>query len=89
MIYPTLGPGEYLDLDGCIMPTTSHSVYIAVDTKKELRELVKLQKSAIFQFLVHSFRSMRSPRDYVWKNIKKGEFDLSESEVEYIERNMA
>jgi hypothetical protein len=88
MIYPTLGQGYYLDTVGEVMPTTSFAPYIVVDTKKELNELVKLQESIVFKFLEKSFKSMRSPKDYVWKNIKKGDFKLTKKEMEYINKHV-
>lgn len=88
MIYPTLGQGYYLDTVGEVMPTTSFAPYIVVDTKKELNELVKLQESIVFKFLEKSFNTMRSPKDYVWKNIKKGDFKLTKKEMEYINKHV-
>lgn len=88
MLYPTLGPGEFLDVEGEIMPTTSHTVYITTNTKEELKELIKIQNSTIFQFLQSCFKSMRSPRDYVWKNLKKGDFKLTEKEMDYINKHV-
>ena len=88
MIYPTLGQGYYLDTVGEVMPTTSFAPYICVDTKKELKELVELQESNVFKFLEKSFNTMRSPKDYIWKNIKKGDFKLTKKEMEYINNHV-
>ena len=98
MLYPTLGPGEYLDYDKTVMPTTSFTVYIVVDTKEELETLPMIQQTPIFKFLEFCFSSRRSPRDYVWTNIKKlpsldseeiyTHFGLTQEEIDYIEKNV-
>jgi hypothetical protein len=87
MLYPTLGGGEYLDRKGEVMPSTSFVCYIPAKDEKELDELVALQDSDLFKFLVNSFSSMRSPRDYVWKNISKIREQLTEEELNYIKSN--
>ena len=85
MLYPTLGAGEYLDITGNVMPTTSFVCYIPVSHANELNDLVELQNSNLFKFLVKSFSSMRSPRDFVWKNIAKNRVELSDEEIAYID----
>lgn len=88
MLYPTLGDGEYLDYEGEVMPTTSFVCYIPVSEKKELQGLVELQNSDLFKFLINSFSSMRSPRDFVWKNISKNREQLTEEEISYIKNRV-
>ena len=98
MLYPTLGTGEYLDYERTVMPTTSFTVYITAESKEELESFPLVQKTKIFKFLRLCFNSRRSPRDYVWANIKRlpslndselyKQFNLTQEEIEYIEAKL-
>ena len=71
LLWPTVGDRKILDLDGKLFPGTSFVVYISANNKEEILNLSNFIDSKLFKFLEKSFKTMRSPRDYIIKSIKK------------------
>ena len=88
ILLPTLGSGYYLNSEGGVMPTTSFVTYITTDTVDDLNEIVDLLNDKVFKFLVDSFSSMRSARDFVLKSLRKERIPLTQEEIDYIEANV-
>ena len=101
ILLPTVGKNYVLDTQKELFPGTSFVVYITSETIEELYDIEFLiTKSKIYKFIENIFSSMRSPRDYVAKIIRKPNisgkwsdeelyeyFELTEEEINYIENN--
>lgn len=100
VLYPTLGKRILIDYNKDLFPGTSFVVYITCETLNECENIKKLMNSRLFKYLEHIFKSQRSPRDYIMRNlIKPSSFDikitnnetiykyfgLTETEIEAIE----
>ena len=100
VLYPTLGKRILIDYNKDLFPGTSFVVYITCETLNECENIQKLMNSRLFKYLEHIFKSQRSPRDYIMRNlIKPSSFDikitndetiykyfgLTETEIEAIE----
>ena len=101
VLYPTLGKRILIDSNRELFPGTSFVVYITCITLNECENIKKLMSSKLFKYLEYKFKTQRSPRDYIMRNlIKPSSFDikidndediyqyfsLNSSEIEEIEK---
>jgi hypothetical protein len=78
VLYPTLGKRILIDKDKNLFPGTSFVVYVTCESLNECENIKKLMNSKLFAYLENIFRTQRSPRDYVMRNlIKPSSFDIT------------
>jgi len=71
VFFPTLGNNYLIDKEANQFPGTSFVIFIPTNSLEESKNIVKLKKSKLFKFLEKVFDNLRSPSDYIWKNLKK------------------
>ena len=77
ILYPTLGTRTLIDSNKNLFPGTSFVLYIICNSLNECENINVLMNSKIFKYLENIFKTQRSPRDYVMKNlIKPSNFDI-------------
>jgi len=77
ILYPTLGTRILIDSNKNLFPGTSFVLYIICNSLNECENIKVLMNSKIFKYLENIFKTQRSPRDYVMKNlIKPSNFDI-------------
>jgi hypothetical protein len=77
VLYPTLGKRILIDSDKNLFPGTSFVVYITCNSLNECENIKKLMNSKLFKYLEFMFKTQRSPRDYIMRNlIKPSIFDI-------------
>jgi hypothetical protein len=77
ILYPTLGKRILIDSDKKLFPGTSFVVYITCNSLNECENIKKLMNSKLFKYLELMFKTQRSPRDYIMRNlIRPSSFDI-------------
>ena len=77
VLYPTLGNRIIIDSNRELFPGTSFVVYIVCETLNECMNIEKLMNSKLFKYLEKHFKTHRSPRDFIMRNlIKPSTFDI-------------
>jgi hypothetical protein len=77
VLYPTLGKRILIDSDKNLFSGTSFVVYITCNSLNECENIKKLMNSRLFKYLEIMFKTQRSPRDYIMRNlIRPSSFDI-------------
>jgi len=77
ILYPTLGNRILIDSDKNLFSGTSFVVYITCVSLNECENIKKLLNSKLFKYLELIFKTQRSPRDYIMRNlIKPSSFNI-------------
>jgi len=98
VFFPTLGNNYLVDKTANQFPGTSFVIFIPTNSLEESNNIIKLKQSKFFKFLEKVFGNLRSPSDYIWKNLKRiditdnmtdkdiyKKYNLSSSDIKIIE----
>lgn len=71
VLYPTLGDNYIIDKNKELIGGTSFVVFLLCSSPDECDKLIWFKNSIIFNYLKIIFSNLRSPQDFIWRNIKK------------------